>query len=407
VHVGTGSLGTSRHFTEDGIARVSWKQVNAFRLSRHHLVKRKQASAVASVVGSMAGAQAQLLPAAQMSIWARVSGVNPSALDLALWRDRTLAKAWCMRRTMFLVPSDELALFVRGSALRAEREIRWVLGKGVPGARLEKLVAAVLMALDEPTTQTALAVKVAKSTGYSARYRAGGVGWGNKKKVPWVDFGHLALPANYLLHLAGARGVYCSGPSEGNESTFVRADAWVPRWKDMPQRKAEKELLVRYLAAFGPSTASDFAIWTGMTATDAKVIWSLAEKEMAAVDVEGWTASVLREDLPDLEDARLDEPVVRLLPFFDSFLLGHKSHRNIVGPTEHNQVYRPQGWVSPVLLVDGRAAGVWSHVNKSGKLAVDVRPFARLAPGIKSAVREEAESLGDFLDCPVVQLKLH
>jgi hypothetical protein len=403
--VGSSSLSSSRYATEDSATKISWKQVNAFRLSRHHLFRRKQPSAVVSVIGSMAGAQAQLLPAAQMSVWARVSDVKPSVLDSALWQDRKLAKAWCMRRTMFLIPSDDLALFVRGSALRAEREIRWVLGKGVPRAKVEKLVAAVLTALDEPTTQTALAVKVAESTGYRVRYKAGGVGWGNRKKVPWVDFGHLALPANYLLHLAGARGVYCSGQSDGNESTFVRADAWVPRWKDMPQRQAEKSLLVRYLKAFGPSTSSDFAIWTGMTATDAKRIWSLAEDEMATVDVEGWTASALQDDLPDLTSARLGEPVVRLLPFFDSFLLGHKSHRNIVGPAEHMQVYRPQGWVSPALLVDGRAVGVWSHVKKGSKLGIDVKPFAKLAPETKSAIREEAESLGDFLDCPDVQLK--
>lgn len=222
-----------------------------------------------------------------------------------------------------------------------------------------------------------------------------------------MDFGDLALPANYLLHLAGARGVYCSGPSNGNESTFVRADAWVPSWEDIPQDQAEKELLVRYLKAYAPSTVSDFAIWTGMTARDAKRIWSLAEDEMVTVDVEGWSASALQDDLPDLTGARLDEPVVRLLPFFDSFLLGHKSHRNIVGPVEHQQVYRPQGWVSPVLLVDGRAMGVWAYVTKGNKLTIDVKPFARLAPGVKSEIRVEAESLGGFLGCSEVQMKLH
>lgn len=390
----------------DGVQRVTWKQVEAFRLARQHLTRRAPPSSLTSLPGEICGAQAQLLLAGQLSIWARVRGVKLPDLEAALWSKRSLAKAWCMRRTMFILPSDELATFVRGSALRAEREMRWVLGRGVPKEKLERLVGAVLNALDDPTTQAALAVKVSKSMRCNVRYKAGGVGWGNRKKVPWVDFGELALPANYLLHLAGSRGVYCSGPSEGNESTFVRADRWVPHWKDVSQAKAERELLRRYLMAFGPSTVSDFAIWTGMTAGDARRIWSLGEDGIVPVDVEGWNAAVLRSDLPELVKAHLSGTVVKLLPFFDSFLLGHKSHRNIVGPVEHRQVYRPQGWVSPVLLVDGRAAGVWSHVRRKGRLEVEIKPFSRLLAQVSTLAREEAEELGAFLGCPDVMVNI-
>ena len=389
---------------ERGAVSVSWNKVTAFRLERQHLTKRLPRASSTSVPGDIGGAQAQLLSAAQMSIWARVRGVKLSDLDAAIWEAKSLTKAWAMRRTMFLIPSKDLAMFVRGSALRAEREVRWVLGRGVPAPKLEKLVEAVLAALDEPVTTSALAAKLSNATGFKIKQKVGGVGWGNRKKVPWVDFGALALPAHYLLHLAGARGVYCSGPNAGSESTFVRADRWIPHWKDMPLLQAERELVMRYLRAHGPSTVADFTIWTGMTAGDAKRVWSLAEDDMADVDVEGWRASVLSDDLPDLKDAHLDRPVVRLLPFFDAFLLGHRSHRNIVGPGEHGQVYRPAGWVSPVLLVDGRAAGVWSHVRKNSTLEVEVRPFADLPPRISSLVREEAEELGGFFGCPQVRV---
>ncbi|MDG6920223.1 MAG: AlkZ family DNA glycosylase [Nitrososphaerota archaeon] len=392
--------------TGEEVQRVTWKQVTAFRLARHHLTRRAPSSALTSVPGEICGAQAQLLLAGQVSIWARVRGVKLPDLGAALWKERSLARAWCMRRTMFILPSDELSTFVRGSALRAEREMRWVLGKGVPKRKLEELVGVVLNALDEPITQSALAVKVSKSMGYKVKYKTGGVGWGNRKKVPWVDFGDLVLPANYLLHLAGSRGVYCSGPSEGNESTFVRADRWVPHWKDISQAEAERELLRRYLTAFGPATFSDFAIWTGMTAGDARRIWSLGNEDMIPVDVEGWNAMVLRNDLPGLLKAHLNGPVVRLLPFFDSFLLGHRSHRNIVGPVEHRLVYRPQGWVSPVLLLDGRAAGVWSHVKRNSRLEVGIKPFSRLPARISSMARQEADELGGFLGCSDVRVKI-
>src|SRR5437879_7603792 len=61
---------TARAPVTDAIC-ASPDQVLAFRLSRHHLVKRPPASALAQVAGDMAGAQAQVLSAAQISLWAR------------------------------------------------------------------------------------------------------------------------------------------------------------------------------------------------------------------------------------------------------------------------------------------------------------------------------------------------
>ncbi len=96
----------------------------AFRLSRHHLSKRAPAAALGSAAGDMMGAQAQVLLAAQMSLWTRVEVPSIQDVDTALWKERTLVRAWCMRRTMFLLPSDELAIFTRGTARRPGYNLR-------------------------------------------------------------------------------------------------------------------------------------------------------------------------------------------------------------------------------------------------------------------------------------------
>jgi Winged helix DNA-binding domain len=115
---------------DDAAAHLTRSQVSAFRLSRHHLLERAPQNALISVVREMAGAQAQVLSAAQISLWARVRDLGVDDVEAALGRERTLAKAWCMRHTLFLVPSKDLGIFVRGSAGRAEREVRWVRGEG-------------------------------------------------------------------------------------------------------------------------------------------------------------------------------------------------------------------------------------------------------------------------------------
>jgi hypothetical protein len=69
----------------------------------------------------------------------------------------------------------------------------------------------------------------------------------------------------------------------------------------------------------------------------------------------------------------------------------------VLAPERRERVYRPQGWLSPVLLVDGRIAGVWSHDVAGGRVAVDVEPFERIGADVKAAVEAEVERLAEFL----------
>src|SRR4029453_4364114 len=110
-------------------------------LSRHHLSERAPTTALLSVVRQMAGAQVQLLSAAHISLWSRFRYLRIAHVEAAL-SQRSLVKASCMRRTLFLVPSEHLAIFVRGSARRAEKEIRWARAKGVPDRVVDAAIHA-------------------------------------------------------------------------------------------------------------------------------------------------------------------------------------------------------------------------------------------------------------------------
>lgn len=385
-------------------ARVTWDQVAAFRLSRHHLAERAPSRALVSVLGAMAGAQAQLLSAAHLALWARVRDLQLEDIHAAA-RARTLVKAWCMRRTLHLVPSEDLAVFIRGSARRAEREVRWLRGRGVGERAIEELVGAALDALDRPLSGPELIGRVSRSLGVPVRPVRWG-GWGSRAKVPGVAVGRVALPVRYLLQVVAARGVVCSGPTRGTEPTFVRADAWVPRWRDVPRDAAEDELLRRYLRAFGPATPADFALWTGMTLSDATAIWKRQETGLIPVSVEGWTAGVFRDDLRRLT-ARRSEPLpVRLLPYFDSYLLGHKARAHLVALRHHKTVYSKAGWIAPVVLVNGRVAGVWAHTRERNRLRVRVTRFAEVSARSAAGIRGEAEKLAHFLGHRDVQVRM-
>ena len=384
-------------------ASVSHGQVTAFRLGRHHLEARAPRNALASVVGDMAGAQAQLLSAAQLSLSVRTHELSVSDVEAAL-EQRMLAKAGCMRRTLHLVPSEHAAVFVRGTALRAEREVRWALGKGVPGHVVEGAVDAALGALDEPLTRAEIAERVCRTLGVRPRRVRGG-GWGSQGKVAAVPVGSLTYPVVDLLHLAAARGVVCYGTQRNGEPTFVRADAFVIGFRDMEQDVAETALLRRYLGAFGPATVQDFAAWTGMTLRDARAIWARTEDELATVEVEGTEATVLRTSLDELSRARTERAHVRLLPNFDSYLLGHRSRGHLVPDEHHHRVSRAQGWIAPVVLAGGRVVGIWRHAREGdGRVVVEVTPFGPVPRPVLGGIRAEAEELRRFLGAEEVEL---
>lgn len=383
---------------------VTWNQVAAFRLARHHLLSRAPTKSLISVVRDMAGAQAQLHSAAQISLWARVRGLRIAHVEQALG-ERVLVKASCMRRTLFLVPSEDLAVFVLGSARRAEKEIRWTRGKGVPDRVINAAIDAVLGALDRPLTRPEIAERVSRALGVRKRAIHGG-GWGSRRKVAAVPVGELSFPVVDLVHLAAARGVLCYGPNRGNEPTFVRADTWIPQWQDVPREQAEGILLRRYLQAFGPATAADFALWSGISLTEAREIWAREQGDFASVNVEGWTAAVLREDLNKLAKAGLERPLIRLLPYFDSFLLGHKEREHLMAIKHRPKVYRAQGWIAPVVLVDGRATAVWEHAREGNRLRIKVEKFGSMSRRITAGIHEEARDLGRFLGTPNVDVQI-
>lgn len=352
----------------------------------------------------MVGAQAQVLSAAQISLWARTRGLRLEDVEKALWQDRTLAKVWCMRGSLHLIPSRDFAVFVRGCARREARAADWFARAGIPFERVDPIVEAVGDVLDEPLTRAEIAERLSGSFKVRTKRKAH-QGWGGTGDSVGFDVGATTLSVQWVTHIACTRGLACFGPMRGTEATFVRPAKWLAGWRDLPREDAEKELLRRYLRAHGPATVTDFAIWTYMKAGDAREVWSHLGDEIAPVRAGDRTGWMLRADVPVVENATLETPTVRLLPFFDSLLLGLKDKSHLVDAAHYKRVYRPQGWLSPVVLVDGRIAGIWSHERKGPQLLVRVEPFHPFRAEVERAVRAEADDLARFLGVPEVRLR--
>ena len=81
-----------------------------------------------------------------------------------------------------------------------------------------------------------------------------------------------------------------------------------------------------------------------------------------------------------------DEETVLLLPAFDPYTVGSLRQLDTVSTGPKTAVSRPQGWISPVLVVNGRIVGTWEPSPKTGVPAVT--PFGKLPNAVRRALPE-------------------
>ncbi len=383
---------------------VTWDRVHAFRTARHHLDRPLPRTRIAQAVTDACGIQAQVMAAAKLALRVRVKDLAPEDVERALWQDRTVARVWSVRGTVHLVPSDEFAVFVRGCSSRQEARIaNWRARSGASLESTERLVAAATSAMDRPRTRGDITERVRVALGWPVE-NGGGRGWGNPADAAGFRLGSSVITIPDVAWMASFRGLVCYGPDRGQGTTFVRPDAWLPGWHDLSLEDAEDALLRRYLRSFGPATVTDFAAWCVLTLTRSREIWSRLEDEMAPVSVGGRTAWILRRDLRALTRAELDGTAVRLLPYFDSFLMGHKGRDHLIDARHYKRIFRAAAWVYPAVLVDGRIAGEWSYERAGKALRVRVKPYSELTADVQRLVRAEAEDVARFLEMPDVRM---
>jgi hypothetical protein len=66
----------------------------------------------------------------------------------------------------------------------------------------------------------------------------------------------------------------------------------------------------------------------------------------------------------------------------------------------HDPVHRVAGWVSPVVVVDGRVAGTW-ELTSGKRGGISVQPFVRWRGGARRDLEPEVDRIASFLDRPL------
>lgn len=365
------------------VASLTWDQVLSWRVKRQGLERRRLASQLLEVTATLCGLQAQVMSSAALTVWARVDGLDSGAVERALWEERRLVKTWAMRGTLHLLPADELPLWC---AAQANLKPRYQAASferyfGVSRAEVEAILTAIPEALDgKSLTREELADALGDVTDSKILGDAVRSSWGP------------------ILKLAAFRGTLCFAPSSGQNVRFTRPDQWLLSWQPVAPEAAIPDVARRYLATYGPATREGFGRWFGIPSAPQAERWltSLGD-EVVRVAIDGQPAWLLAADLPEIA-ASEPSGIVRLLPAFDQYVVTIPRDDTPAMPAAiKDRIFRPQGWLSPVLVLDGRIAGVWSYEKKGSRLAVTIESLAAITTRVRKAVEAEAERLAAFL----------
>ena len=301
------------------------------------MLKRSNESAT-EVVERLVGMQAQVPTDPYIALWSRIEGFDPMELS-DLIEGRRAVRAGLMRSTIHLVSARDALYIEPLTRPLLRRMFNSPFGKQIGDADPEEVAAAGMELMREaPRTRAELAELLAPR---------------------WPDAVPAALSAaatffNPIVQVP-PRALW----GQKGQARWAPLEQWLGEQLD-PSVTAD-DLVLRYLAAFGPASTSDLRTWCGITGLR-EVVDRLRPRLRSFRDENG-------KELLDVPDGPLPAPDTpappRFLPEYDNIGLSHADRsRLFAGPGPGGSLPRAK-WKGTV-LVDGFYRANWGAVVEDG-----------------------------------------
>jgi hypothetical protein len=366
---------------------LSLLQTRRLRLRAQNLLQPSCASP-AELLTSVFAVQAQDLPAGRLSLRARSAGLSDAQVETARLETHAIAWTWCLRNTLHLISAADA---------------RWLIPLLAPGRIASARMRLRQLGWDEALLQQGLGIL------HAALRTPQGLAHGLRRSelIPLLKENGLPWEGQAPVHLFGRAafaGELLRGPLYGAQESYVAFESWIGALQPLPRPEALGRLAQRYLAAYAPAAPPDLAKWSGLTAAEARQAFQLSAGPLVPVSVLGNPAWLLESQLPWLAEPDEPGPILRLLPRFDTLLMGYASRDWLLDPAYAPRVFQG-GVIKPALLADGQLLGVWNAVwRKNGRtphLEISIEPFAPLDARLLPLIDAEVADIGRFLDVEV------
>jgi len=347
------------------------RALNRALLERQMLLRRADTSALAAIE-HLAGMQAQAPNAPYVGLWTRLAGFRTDQLA-ALLAERAVVRTHLMRNTIHLVTAYD-AVAMRGlmQPFLARSYASSPFARNLAGVDVPALLDAGRALLrDRPRTRDELGTLL-------------------ERQWPGRDPRSLAQAITHLVPTVQVppRGIWGST----GQAAYATTDAWLG---GLPASSiSPDELVLRYLAAFGPATVRDVQAWCGLTRLR-EVTERLRPQLRTFRDADG--AKLF--DLPDAPRPDPDVPAPpRFLPEYDNVLLSHADRARIIPGRRAVPLPPGVGGATGTLLIDGFWRATWKIKRPHrGAVTLRVEPFTELSVTQVAAVNAEGTGLLAFV----------
>jgi hypothetical protein len=348
---------------------LTLRELNRTTLARQMLLTRTAGTAP-EAVARLVGLQAQAAMAPFVGLWSRLESVRREDIAGCL-ESRSIVKATSMRGTLHLLTAEDYLRF------------RSTLQPVLTGA-FEAVQKGRAEDLNVPPLLEAAEKFLAESPRTFAEISKMATGL-----VPDTDIGVMRYAVRTHIPLVQVP-VPKAWSFPGNPQ-FALAESWLG--KKVPPGDHFEELILRYLAAFGPASVTDIQAWSGFGKLKERI-----EKMRPELTVyrDEHRRELFDHPAMNIEDPETPAPE-RFLPEFDNVLLSFSNRTRVVADEHRPKVYVPVLRVRATILVDGFVAGTWKTEKAKGTTTLKIEPFARLSKASRLALTEEGEGLVRFI----------
>lgn len=352
------------------------RALNRATLARQMLLERRVLPA-ADAIEHLIAMQAQAPDAPYVGLWTRLTDFHQDELARMV-AGRDAVRTHLMRVTIHLVTARD--------CLRLRPLMRPVLERGFAGSPFSKQVAGI---------DTASLLSAARDLLVERPRTRAELGPLLAGRWPERDANALAYAVTYLLPMVQIppRGIW----GAGGVATWALAEEWLGRAFEMTAEV--DDLVMRYLAAYGPASVRDVQSWSGLTRLRA-VLDRLRDRLVTFRDENG----VELFDLPEAPRPDPETPAPpRFLPEYDNIQFAFADRTRIMDAGYRVPLFPGNGGSLGTLLVDGRVSAEWKVVRERYAATLLVRPHEALAKRDRAEAAEEGEALLRFVAADAVK----
>ena len=321
--------------------------------------------------------QAQNLGAAYQSMGVRSQGLTEAQLAHERQFDSEICWRWSLRGTLHLMTVEDARWFVPLMAedLVSADQLR-LKQLGYTDRLAEKAVDLVLHQIEQYGEQTREEI---------ARLL-------KDNKLPFEG----QATVHILFKAVWQAGV-CPGADRGKKPTYTLFEKRYGAFKPRPRGEALAELVLRYLKAYSPARPQDFAVWSGVKISEVRSLWPGLQDQITEVEIEGAPNWMLNEQIHWVNELESQPSVVRLLPYFDTYLLGY-AYRELTIPKAFTSRVLKGGVIDAMVALDGWIIGTWKLTSRRGGLDLSVQYFEEQPKKLQPLIEAEAKNLSRFLE---------